>query len=111
MVEYSELHPFAYRVHTHKLGSVVSGYIVQDGKWELLGKRDPNTPQVIKRFLLLWRLSRLFLLTLKLTGNVLFAFPQMFYPVANDQLTITPGDILAARCTMKNDNDHAVEMG
>ncbi|XP_055346332.1 probable peptidylglycine alpha-hydroxylating monooxygenase 1 [Paramacrobiotus metropolitanus] len=46
LMEYSELHPFAYRTHTHTLGRVVSGYVIQDGKWQLLGKRDPQTPQM-----------------------------------------------------------------
>lgn len=60
MIEYSELHPFAYRVHTHKLGSVVAGYVIQEGKWNLLGKRDPQTPQV--------RYSILHLLTISGAG-------------------------------------------
>jgi len=45
------LHPFAYRVHTHELGKVVAGYRVKtssngEQKWDLLGKRDPLTPQM-----------------------------------------------------------------
>ena len=35
----------------------------------------------------------------------------MFYPVADDKMVLSTGDILAARCTMDNPNDHAVEMG
>ena len=42
-----ELHPFAFRTHTHKLGKVVSGWFVRDGHWQLIGKRDPQKPQVI----------------------------------------------------------------
>jgi peptidylglycine monooxygenase len=41
-----ELHPFAYRTHTHKNGKVVSGYLVRDGQWSLIGKKDPQLPQM-----------------------------------------------------------------
>lgn len=41
-----ELHPFAFRVHTHKLGTAVSGWKINNGHWELLGKRSPQLPQV-----------------------------------------------------------------
>lgn len=40
------IHPFAFRVHTHSLGKVVSGYHIRNGKWTLLGKRDPMKPQM-----------------------------------------------------------------
>ncbi|CAB3983869.1 peptidyl-glycine alpha-amidating monooxygenase isoform X2 [Paramuricea clavata] len=40
-----EMHPFAFRVHTHKLGYVVTGYRVREGKWHLIGKGDPRRPQ------------------------------------------------------------------
>ncbi|XP_031553480.1 peptidyl-glycine alpha-amidating monooxygenase B-like isoform X3 [Actinia tenebrosa] len=39
------IHPFAFRVHTHKLGTVVSGYRVRNSKWTLIGKNDPQRPQ------------------------------------------------------------------
>ena len=41
-----ELHPFAFRVHTHKLGTAVSGWKINNGNWELIGKRNPQKPQV-----------------------------------------------------------------
>jgi peptidylglycine monooxygenase len=41
-----ELHPFAFRTHTHQLGKVVSGYVIQDGQWKLIGKRNPQDPQM-----------------------------------------------------------------
>jgi len=41
-----ELHPFAFRTHTHKLGQVVSGYVIRDGQWKLIGKRNPQDPQM-----------------------------------------------------------------
>ncbi|KAK6624033.1 hypothetical protein RUM44_010891 [Polyplax serrata] len=45
------IYPFAYRTHTHGLGLVVSGYrVVPDefgiDQWILLGKRNPQTPQM-----------------------------------------------------------------
>lgn len=40
------IHPFAFRVHTHALGKVVSGWRIRDGKWTLLGRRDPLKPQM-----------------------------------------------------------------
>lgn len=40
------IHPFAFRVHTHSLGKVVSGWRIRDGKWTLLGRRDPLKPQM-----------------------------------------------------------------
>ncbi|XP_022792772.1 peptidylglycine alpha-hydroxylating monooxygenase-like isoform X2 [Stylophora pistillata] len=39
------LHPFAFRVHAHSLGSVITGYRIRDGKWTLIGKGDPQRPQ------------------------------------------------------------------
>ena len=45
--ENKTVYPFAYRVHTHGLGKVVSGYLVKpNGEWIELGKRDPLTPQM-----------------------------------------------------------------
>ncbi|CAG9117869.1 unnamed protein product [Plutella xylostella] len=77
------IHPFAFRTHTHRLGKVVSGYVVtgtgSDAKWRLLGKKNPQ-------------------------------LPQMFYSI-EDQTPIVAGDVLAARCTMQNDNDHQVSIG
>lgn len=44
--ERKTIHPFAYRIHTHSLGKVVSGYVIRNGEWIELGKRDPLTPQM-----------------------------------------------------------------
>jgi len=41
-----EIHPFAFRTHTHQHGQVVSGYVVRDGQWQLIGKRNPMDPQM-----------------------------------------------------------------
>ena len=75
-----KIHPFAFRTHTHDLGTVVSGWKVSpDMTWTLLGKMDPQ-------------------------------MPQMFYPVADNTTTMTNGDRLASRCTMDNFKDHAVRI-
>ncbi|XP_068103571.1 peptidyl-glycine alpha-amidating monooxygenase isoform X2 [Hyperolius riggenbachi] len=39
------MYPFAYRVHTHQLGKVVSGYRIRNGKWTLIGRQSPQLPQ------------------------------------------------------------------
>ncbi|XP_060224287.1 peptidyl-glycine alpha-amidating monooxygenase isoform X9 [Meriones unguiculatus] len=39
------MHVFAYRVHTHRLGKVVSGYRVRNGQWMLIGRQSPQLPQ------------------------------------------------------------------
>jgi len=76
-----QIHPFAFRTHTHSLGQVVSGWKISEGKdWSLIGKKSPKEPQ-------------------------------MFYPIADSGLTFTKGDILAARCTMVNHHDHDVGIG
>lgn len=41
-----ELYPFGYRTHTHKLGKLVSGWLVRGNNWSLIGKHDPQQPQV-----------------------------------------------------------------
>ncbi|XP_064475097.1 peptidylglycine alpha-hydroxylating monooxygenase-like [Ornithodoros turicata] len=40
------LFPFAFRTHTHKLGKVVTGYVIRDGQWINIGRRDPLKPQM-----------------------------------------------------------------
>ncbi|CAK9296121.1 unnamed protein product [Gordionus sp. m RMFG-2023] len=42
-----KLHPFAYRVHTHKLGKMVSGYVIKNGNgWIRLGEKSPQLEQM-----------------------------------------------------------------
>ncbi|KAG6446687.1 peptidylglycine alpha-hydroxylating monooxygenase [Manduca sexta] len=83
MREDKVLHPFAFRTHTHGLGTVVSGYVVHQKEsgdvWSLLGKKNPQ-------------------------------LPQMFYPIL-DTSPIKQGDVLAARCTMNNTRSHTVSIG
>ena len=74
------MHPFAYRVHTHKLGVNVAGYVVTedpktgDDSWYLIGEQNPQ-------------------------------LPQLFAPVQNSSIVIQPGDIVTSKCIMKNDED------
>jgi peptidylglycine monooxygenase len=37
--------------------------------------------------------------------------PQMFYPVEDPTMTLTKGDIMAARCTMVNNRDRTTYIG
>nr|XP_006812439.1 PREDICTED: peptidyl-glycine alpha-amidating monooxygenase-like [Saccoglossus kowalevskii] len=78
------MHPFAFRTHTHSLGTVVAGYRVTDidgpnTEWTEIGRRNPQ-------------------------------LPQMFYPIRKN-IPISQGDVLAARCTMVNNLDHVVSTG
>lgn len=47
-----KLHPIAFRVHTHAMGRVVSGFVKQTNSvtqklsWNMIGKRNPLWPQV-----------------------------------------------------------------
>ena len=49
--------------------------------------------------------------TWKLIGKKDPQQPQMFYPVADPDLTLTKGDVVAARCTMVNDRDTTTYIG
>uniref|UniRef100_A0A9J2PRR0 Peptidylglycine monooxygenase n=1 Tax=Ascaris lumbricoides TaxID=6252 RepID=A0A9J2PRR0_ASCLU len=42
------LHPFAFRTHTHGMGRVVSAFYKHDGKWTMIGKRNPQWPQLFQ---------------------------------------------------------------
>ncbi|KAI1301442.1 Peptidylglycine alpha-hydroxylating monooxygenase [Halotydeus destructor] len=76
-----ELHPFAFRTHTHKLGTAVSGWRVDpEGRWTLVGRHNPQEPQ-------------------------------MFYPVEDKSIIVKEGDVMAARCTMNNTLNHKVRIG
>jgi len=76
-----EMHPFAFRTHTHKHGRVVSGYDVRNGVWTEIGRGNPRRPQMFY----------------DLTGP--------------KDLVIRDGDWLAARCTMYNRHNSDVQMG
>lgn len=76
-----EMHPFAFRTHTHKHGRVVSGYRVRDGAWTEVGRGNPRRPQMFY----------------DLTGP--------------KTTSIRDGDWLAARCTMYNRHNSNVGIG
>lgn len=38
--------PFAYRTHAHGLGVVISGYVQHEGEWKMIGKGNPQWPQM-----------------------------------------------------------------
>ncbi|XP_071964723.1 probable peptidylglycine alpha-hydroxylating monooxygenase 1 [Antedon mediterranea] len=40
------LYPFAFRVHTHKLGKVVSAYRIRNQQWTEIGRQDPHKPEM-----------------------------------------------------------------
>ncbi len=42
----ADLFPFAFRTHTHAMGRVVSAFFVHDDQWTMIGKRNPQWPQV-----------------------------------------------------------------
>ncbi|KAI6203041.1 putative peptidyl-glycine alpha-amidating monooxygenase T19B4.1 [Aphelenchoides besseyi] len=44
----ADLHPFAFRTHTHAMGRVVSAYFKHEDKWEQIGKRNPQWPQLFQ---------------------------------------------------------------
>lgn len=81
-----EMHPFAFRVHTHRHGQKVGGWVVRENpasgqdEWTKLGERDPQ-------------------------------LPQLFEAVANQSIVVSQGDILAARCDIKNTESRKLEIG
>lgn len=50
LLEDKVIHPFAFRTHTHSLGKLVTGYVVRRKEtgdtWQLLGKKNPQLPQM-----------------------------------------------------------------
>lgn len=85
MQEEVVLHPFAFRTHAHKLGIINSGYVV---------KKDKSTGK--QQWTEIGRRSP--------------QLPQMFFP-AVQKVEVNKGDVLVARCTMKNFRDHTVYIG
>ncbi|KJH50594.1 copper type II ascorbate-dependent monooxygenase domain protein [Dictyocaulus viviparus] len=75
------LHPFAFRTHSHRHGVDISG-------WNEKGDDK-------------WTLI----------GRRDPQLPQMFVPVQNKSLVIHQGDIIAARCILKNDENRVIMMG
>uniref|UniRef100_A0A8R1HNP1 Peptidylglycine monooxygenase n=1 Tax=Caenorhabditis japonica TaxID=281687 RepID=A0A8R1HNP1_CAEJA len=42
------IHPFAFRTHTHAMGRLVSAFFKHDGRWNKIGKRNPQWPQLFE---------------------------------------------------------------
>ncbi|CAG9534227.1 unnamed protein product [Cercopithifilaria johnstoni] len=79
-----EMHPFAFRTHTHRHGEMVSGWVVRQNEygqdnWELIGERNPLLPQMFER--------------------------------VNKNITIRQGDVIAARCVLNNKEDREITVG
>lgn len=118
--------PFAYRTHTHKLGKinhahvndvqhklnfaspcltgkVVSGYKVttdSNGKntWTLLGRRDPNTPQMFY--------------PIESNVTVKYGDSLVFFNHAKFKRNFGAKiHLQAARCTMASDRDFTTQIG
>ncbi|CAJ0571481.1 unnamed protein product, partial [Mesorhabditis spiculigera] len=45
----TELHPFAFRTHTHAMGKLVSGFFKHGNEWTKIGKRNPQWPQLFEK--------------------------------------------------------------
>ncbi|KHJ91306.1 copper type II ascorbate-dependent monooxygenase domain protein [Oesophagostomum dentatum] len=43
-----DIHPFAFRTHTHAMGRVVSAYYKHEGEWFKIGARNPQWPQLFE---------------------------------------------------------------
>ncbi|CAJ0593262.1 unnamed protein product [Cylicocyclus nassatus] len=43
-----DLHPFAFRTHTHAMGRVVSAFYKHEGHWKKIGVRHPHWPQIFQ---------------------------------------------------------------
>ena len=100
-------------------GRLVSGWRVRGEEWTLIGKKDPQTPQVRRHAACQVKLAVVGG-TITRWSAILSGSPgksqtspndysqpfQMFYPVEDD-LTLHEGDTVAARCTMVNDRDRS----
>lgn len=85
-----EIHPFRYRVHTHKLGTKVTG--------AKIGKEQKNN------------------LGLNFNEGSIIGIgdpqePQTFYPVRDTNLTLSQGDSVYAACEFNNNRSHPVKIG
>ncbi|CAD6196213.1 unnamed protein product [Caenorhabditis auriculariae] len=41
----TDIHPFAFRTHTHAMGRAVSAFFKHNGVWTKIGHRNPQWPQ------------------------------------------------------------------
>jgi len=82
------MHPFAFRTHTHRHGKMVDGWVVRDN---IVNGQDNME----------WT---------KL-GQRDPQLPQLFEAVANKSIVISQGDIIAARCQIKNNENRKIQVG
>lgn len=85
-----ELHPFRFRVHTHKLGTKVTGAKIGKEQKNNFGYNF-NEDSIIG------------------VGNP--QDPQTFYPVQDANLTLSRGDSVYASCEFNNNQMHDVKIG
>lgn len=92
------IHPFRYRVHTHKLGTRVLGAKLHRSAKSLddflVGRSGPKKARQDT-----W------------IGIGDPQKPQMFYPVEDKNLTLTRGDKVYAACEFNNNKSHIVSIG
>lgn len=104
MHENIEMHPFRYRVHTHKLGTRVMGARLTPAMHRFAPQNrlssnssSGDDDDGVQRDVVIG------------VGDP--QQPQMFYPVTDDGIVIRRGDTVYAHCEYDNDKGHIVDMG
>lgn len=93
-----EIHPFRYRVHTHKLGTRVLGAKLHHAAKSIDDFQLVNTkPKAARRDA--W------------IGIGDPQKPQMFYPVEDQDLTLRKGDKVYASCEFNNNQSRVINIG
>lgn len=87
-----ELHPFRFRVHTHKLGTRVMGAKLGSSSRNKATRTHTAGEDVI-------------------IGQESPQKPQMFYPVKDTDIVIRKGDTVYASCEFNNTKSHIVNIG
>lgn len=87
-----EIHPFRYRVHTHKLGTKVLGAKLSGNQSNSGNKYGSSRDD-------------------RIIGVGDPQKPQMFYPVKEKDLLLKKGDSVYARCEFNNNKTHIVNIG
>lgn len=85
-----EIHPFRFRVHTHKLGTKVVGAKMSSRQRNSLGYKVDEASTI---------------------GVGDPQKPQMFYPVEDSKMTLKRGDTVYAYCEFNNNKSHIVNIG
>lgn len=92
------IHPFRYRVHTHKLGTRVMGAKIgaKHNKSFNFGLDKPRKFDLQDN---------------RIIGVGNPQKPQIFYPVKEKDMTLAKGDSVYAHCEFNNNRTHVVEIG